>query len=288
MRLARVLHRGRKVVVLGTPDGLRCVNDLAGRAVTSSPLDLAAEPLTEAELAALILTAPVPEHAVQWLPPLRRTPQNLFCVGLNFHDHLAESSTVRAGQSNDAGVPVWFTKPTTALAAHGAPLQLTPMQTSVDFEGEVAAVIGRFCSRVPVATALDHVYGYTILNDISDRELQRLREQWFLGKGARGHAPLGPWLVTADEVGDPQQLGLRTTVNGEVRQDATTAQMIRGFAELIADLSAVVDLLPGDVVAGGTPAGVGMADGRYLRPGDEVEVTVERLGALHTPVVAGP
>lgn len=287
MRLARVQVHDDTFVVLGDDEGrLRPVHALPGRAHIRDVADVIREPLTDIEVASLSSTPPIDLDDVSWLSPVRRTPKNVFCVGLNYLAHLPESTQMRsAAASTDAGAPVWFTKPWTSLQGHGQPLALAPDRTAVDYEGEVAAVIGSPCSHASAETALDYVFGYTIVNDISDRELQREREQWFLGKAGRGHAPCGPWIVTADEVGDPQKLHVRTTVSGEIRQEAQTSQMIHSFAHLIADLSAIVDLEPGDIIAGGTPAGVGMADGRYLKPGDEVSIAVDRLGVLTTPVV---
>lgn len=286
MRLARVEHGKRTVVVLEEDGQLLCVTDLPGRDGVTDVLDMIRDPLTEDEVASLRGTQPLPDQDVLWLAPLRKTPKNIFCVGLNYRDHLPESTQMRATDQPSLA-PVWFTKPWTALHGHKRPIPIAPDRTMIDFEGEVAAVIGRPCSNASVEDALNHVFGYTILNDVSDRALQREREQWFLGKAGRGHAPCGPYIVTADEVGDPQTLRLRTMVSGRVRQEAATAQMINSFAQLIADLSAVVDLEPGDVIAGGTPAGVGMASGQYLQPADEVSITVDRLGTLSTPMVAG-
>lgn len=286
MRLGRVEHGKRTVVVLEEGGQLLCVTDLPGRDGVTDVLDVIRHPLTDEEVGSLRLAQPLPEQDIAWLAPLHKTPKNIFCVGLNYRDHLPESSQMRTTDQPSLA-PVWFTKPWTSLHGHQRSIPLAPDRVMVDFEGEVAAVIGRPCSNASVDDALDHVFGYTILNDVSDRALQREREQWFLGKAGRGHAPCGPCVVTADEVGDPQKLRLRTVVSGRVRQEAATAQMINSFAQLIADLSAVVDLEPGDVIAGGTPAGVGMANGQYLQPGDEVSISVDRLGTLSTPIVEG-
>lgn len=259
------------------------VTGLKARPDPTDVLDLIGVPLMPTEVAAVREGHGLDLSSVRLRPPILRTPKNIFCVGVNYHDHLSESVGMRASDAPSQG-PCWFTKPHTSLAGHGQPLLIADHQTSIDFEGEVAAVIGRRCSGLTREEALEAVFGYTILNDVSNRGLQREREQWFFGKGADGHAPCGPWIVTADEIGDPQGLLLETRVNDVVRQRASTELMINSFADLIADLSSTITLEPGDIIAGGTPAGVGMATGDYLKPGDTVTVSVDRIGELHTPV----
>jgi 2-keto-4-pentenoate hydratase/2-oxohepta-3-ene-1,7-dioic acid hydratase in catechol pathway len=283
VRLGTARFEGRTTALLVEGDHGHRVDGLPGRADVVDVLGLIQEPLLDSEVDDLRRSDPVSLAGVTWCAPLLRTPKNIFCVGVNYAEHLAESRTMRPSAAATTG-PCWFTKPWTSLAGNDVSVMLAPEQDQVDFEGEVAAVIGRHCSGLSPDRALDAVFGWTILNDVSDRALQRDREQWFLGKGADGHAPCGPWVVTADEIGDPQKLELRTEVNGEVRQSASTALMIHSFAELIADLSRVLTLEPGDIIAGGTPSGVGMRDGRYLRPGDDVVVTVQGIGELRTPV----
>jgi 2-keto-4-pentenoate hydratase/2-oxohepta-3-ene-1,7-dioic acid hydratase in catechol pathway len=285
MRLATIQAGDGTQVALVEGERAFPVAGLADRPDPAHVLDLIEHPLTQAEVAAVRAGQGLDLASVRLRPPVLRTPKNIFCVGVNYHDHLSESVAMRATDARPEG-PCWFTKPHTSLAAHGQPLVLGDGQTSIDFEGEVAAVMGRHCSGVSREEALDAVFGYTILNDISNRSLQREREQWFFGKGADGHAPCGPWVVTADEIGDPQALLLETRVNDVVRQRASTELMINSFADLIADLSSTISLEPGDIIAGGTPAGVGMATGEYLRPGDTVTVSVDGIGELHTPVHA--
>lgn len=285
MRLATVQAGDSTQVALIEGDRAFTVTGLPDRRDPAHVLDLIELPLTPAEVAAVRACQGVDLASVRLRPPILRTPKNIFCVGVNYNDHLSESVAMRATDARSQG-PCWFTKPHTSLAAHGQPLVLGGGHASIDFEGEVAAVIGRRCSGASREEALSHVFGYTILNDVSNRDLQCEREQWFFGKGADGHAPCGPWIVTADEIGDPQALQLETRVNDVVRQRASTELMIHSFADLIADLSSTITLEPGDIIAGGTPAGVGMATGEYLRPGDTVTVSVDRIGDLHTPIHA--
>ena len=156
--------------------------------------------------------------------------------------------------------------------------------TSIDEEGELAVIIGRACRNVPASEALDCVFGYSILNDLTARDRQRMHTQWFLGKSHDGFAPMGPFIVTADEIPDPQRLRLQTRVNGELRQDASTSDMIFPVATIIETLTQVMTLEPGDIIATGTPSGVGQGfdPPRFLQDGDMVEVSIESIGKLET------
>lgn len=181
-----------------------------------------------------------------------------------------------------------FTKPPTAVIGPGQAIDTAndPSGTT-DYEGEVAVVIGTPGKRIKAEEAWDHVFGYTIVNDVTARAIQRRHGQWFIGKGPDTFCPMGPCLVTADEIDDVASLWVRTTVNGEERQAASLADLIFDIPTLIATLSSVMTLEPGDVIATGTPSGVGMGfdPPRYLRPGDVVEVTVDGIGTLTNPVI---
>jgi 2-keto-4-pentenoate hydratase/2-oxohepta-3-ene-1,7-dioic acid hydratase in catechol pathway len=216
------------------------------------------------------------------LAPIPRPGKNVVCTGRNYAEHAAERGVGPPER------PVYFTKAPTAVIGPGAPIVHHAVTEALDHEVELAVVVGRGGRDLGPEAALDHVFGYTIVNDVTARDLQRARQQWFKGKSLDTFCPMGPALVTADEVPDPQQLGLRLRVNGEIRQAATTAQMIFGVADLLADLSTALTLEPGDILATGTPSGVGAATGRYLRPGDVVEAEIDGLGVLRNPVVAPP
>ncbi|MFD0853656.1 fumarylacetoacetate hydrolase family protein, partial [Actinomadura adrarensis] len=208
-------------------------------------------------------------------------PPKIICVGLNYRRHAAESGTPVPDR------PIYFAKYRNSLAGHRQDVAIPAVTSRVDYEVELVAVIGSRARNVPVPRALDHVFGYATGNDLSARDLQMRSSQWMYGKILDGFAPLGPYLVTADEVPDPQDLDLRTWVNGELRQKSSTRDMIFSVAELVADLSRAMTLEPGDVIFTGTPEGVilGMADKVWLKPGDEVVCEVGGLGRLATPLV---
>jgi 2-keto-4-pentenoate hydratase/2-oxohepta-3-ene-1,7-dioic acid hydratase in catechol pathway len=210
---------------------------------------------------------------------------NLFCIGLNYAEHAAE-----AGQDAPAE-PIVFSKAASALAGPDDPVTIPAGSAKTDWEVELGVVIGREAYRVDTAEALAHVAGYCVVNDLSERSYQLDRGgQWIKGKSAPGFGPVGPWLVTADAVPDPQALGLSLRLNGEVVQESTTADMIFSVAETISHLSEFMVLQPGDVIATGTPSGVGMGmrPQRFLRPGDVMELTVEGLGTQRQEARAAP
>ena len=255
-----------------------------GAPVAAVARDGALHPL-EADVGALIGGSPagVEQAAVAdptLLPPV--VPGKIVAIGLNYQDHIRES-----GQAPPQ-VPLVFAKFTTSVIADGVPIRLPQDLTErVDWEVELAVVIGRRARDVSEADALDHVFGYTIGNDISARDLQFADGQWVRAKSLDTFCPLGPVLVTADEIPDPQGLRLICRVNGEVMQDATTDLMIFGVAELISFCSHSFTLEPGDVILTGTPWGCGefMEPKRSLAPGDVVECEIEGIGTLRNPVV---
>lgn len=225
-----------------------------------------------------------PVGVAKLLAPLE--PTNLFCIGLNYREH-AEESGAEIPQH-----PIVFMKPTTALCHPGDPIRLPACQhdSEVDYECELAVVIGRPVRDIPESEALSAVFGYTCAHDVSARrwQLHAGGGQWIRGKGFDTFCPLGPALVTADEIPDPQALGLKTVLNGETMQDHTTGDMIFPVSRLISFLSQDTTLLPGTVILTGTPQGVGFARKPpvWLQPGDEVVIEVEKIGSLVNPVVA--
>ncbi len=214
------------------------------------------------------------------LAPIPRPRKNIFCMGRNYAEHAAERGAAPPDR------PVFFTKPPTTVIGPGAPIIHHAVTQALDYEVELAVVIGRAGRDLTPEDALRHVFGYMVLNDVTARDLQKAHQQWFKGKSLDTFCPMGPVLVSADEVPDPQALGIRLRVNGETRQEATTGQMIFGVAALLSSLSAGLTLEPGDILATGTPSGVGAATGAYLKPGDFVEAEVDGLGCLQNPVVA--
>ncbi|HEX4564547.1 MAG TPA: fumarylacetoacetate hydrolase family protein [Solirubrobacteraceae bacterium] len=250
----------RELLATHAGDALR---ELAGRA---SPAGAQAEAVA---LEGARLCAPVPD------------PQKIICIGLNYRDHAAET-----GQEIPAA-PMWFAKFANSLCGSGAPVLLPRAHAEyVDYEAELALVIGREAYEVSVEDASSHIAGAMPFNDVSARDLQLQNPLWTSGKAIDTFAPCGPALVTLDEIDDLGNLSLQTRVNGETLQRGTTANLIFGPAELVAWLSRTMTLLPGDIIATGTPAGVGVAQGRFLRDGDTVEVEIEGLGTLTSPIRA--
>jgi 2-keto-4-pentenoate hydratase/2-oxohepta-3-ene-1,7-dioic acid hydratase in catechol pathway len=209
-------------------------------------------------------------------------PSKILAIGLNYADHARESGI------EPPKAPVLFVKTPNSIAGPGEAIRYSKDDsTQVDYEVELAVVMGREARRVSEADALDYVLGYTVCNDVSARDAQFADQQWVRGKSFDTFCPLGPWIVTADEIPDPQTLGLRCRVNGRTLQESTTAEMIFGCAELISYLSRVMTLEPGDVIATGTPFGVGFARKPpvFLLDGDTVECEVDGIGTLSNPVV---
>jgi 2-keto-4-pentenoate hydratase/2-oxohepta-3-ene-1,7-dioic acid hydratase in catechol pathway len=232
----------------------------------------------------------VPLADVTLLAPLPRPVRDIFCVGKNYYAHAAEFH--RSGFDSSAkeevpSAPVIFTKATTSVCGPGDTVRASLDPTgSVDYEGELAVVIARRAFQVAKADAMDLVFGYVIVNDVTSRNLQKAHNQWVIGKGIDTFCPMGPWILTADEVADPAQLELVTTINGEERQRARVADLIFDIPTLIETLSRTMTLLPGDVIATGTPVGVGIGfdPPKYLSPGDRMAVSITGLGTLENPV----
>ncbi|WP_433528467.1 fumarylacetoacetate hydrolase family protein [Micromonospora sp. CA-263727] len=226
----------------------------------------------------LVLTAPIP-----------RPVRNIMCVGKNYREHAAEFAA--SGYDSGASVtvpafPIIFTKAPSAVADPGAVVTVSrAVTTQVDYEAEFAVIIGVGGRGIGRSAAMDHVWGYTLVNDLTARDLQRDHKQWFLGKSQDGFAPLGPWAVTRDEI-DLAELVLTCTVNGAPRQSAPASDLIFDVPSLIETISAGITLQPGDIIATGTPAGVGIGfdPPRFLEDGDVVEVTATGLGSLSTTI----
>ncbi|GAC1658130.1 MAG: fumarylacetoacetate hydrolase family protein [Candidatus Elarobacter sp.] len=213
--------------------------------------------------------------------------KNVFCVGRNYLAHAEEGARALGKELDLPAVPTLFTKAPTSIADPDATLSLSgTVSQKYDWEAELAVVIGTRCKDVSEDRALDVVYAYTCLNDVSARDKQRATTQWFAGKTLDDTCPLGPWLVTADEIGDPQKLDVSLRLNGETKQHASTAVMIFSVARIIAELSQGTTLEPGDVIATGTPEGVGFARNppEFLKDGDVMEVEIEKIGVLRNPV----
>jgi len=293
MRLVTFAREGRVMQEVGalSPDG--AVLDVAAveptlRGQTMIAL-CAAEPALLFKLHAAAAKAP-PVAGAKLLAPIPRTPKNIFCVGKNYREHAKEF----AGSGFDGGAkdvvppfPVVFSKPHTSIVATGEPILADLDPTGgLDYEGELAVVIGRGGRGIAKARALEHVFGYTIVNDVTARHLQKRHSQWILGKGLDSFCPMGPAILTADDVPDPAALVLTTWVNGERRQHAPVADLTFDIPTLIEAISASITLEPGDVIATGTPAGVGIGfdPPKFLKKGDVVRIEVTGIGTLENEV----
>jgi 2-keto-4-pentenoate hydratase/2-oxohepta-3-ene-1,7-dioic acid hydratase in catechol pathway len=226
--------------------------------------------------------------AVRWHAPIPRPAKNVFCLGLNYAAHAKESSQARGREMKIPTVPVIFTKAPTTVSGPFDDVAVDRQATQqVDWEVELGVVIGTSGRNIAKANALEHVFGYTVINDLSARDLQQAHMQWFKGKSLDGFCPMGPAVVTADEFGDPQTKRLQLRVNGVTKQDGMTANMIFPVDVIIEWLSKGLTLEPGDVIATGTPDGVGMGrtPQEFLQNGDVVETEVEGIGVLRNRIV---
>ena len=227
--------------------------------------------------------------AVQFDAPIPRPRRNIFCVGRNYRAHAQElkGSVFNADDRPIDKWPMVFTKVPECVVAPGAPIRLpeSSISAQIDYEAELAVVIGRGGRNIAARDAMAHVWGYTIVNDVTARDVQQRHVQWHLGKSFDTFCPMGPWLVSADEI-DGRNLRLRCWVNDELRQDAMTSDLIFGIPTLIETISRGITLYPGDLIATGTPAGVGMGfdPPRWLKRGDRVRIEIEGIGVLENPV----
>ena len=307
MKLAMIEHGGRTSPAVCTDDSafdlhraLPCAADAAreafGDKALPSMLDLIAAGERGLRFVRALLDDPgrfaaarAPLAAVRLLAPVPRPPKNVFCLGRNYAEHIREDNVSRDQATALPEVPQFFTKPWTAIVGPEAGIRYDERVTRrLDYEVELAVVIGRGGRDIAEEQAMDHVFGYTIVNDVSARDLQKRHDQWFKGKALDTFCPMGPWIVTADEIADPHALRIELDVNGQPRQDASTAQMIFPIARQIASLSAGLTLEPGDVIATGTPSGVGYAMNprQWLKAGDEIVCRIEKIGTLRNRVVA--
>jgi 2-keto-4-pentenoate hydratase/2-oxohepta-3-ene-1,7-dioic acid hydratase in catechol pathway len=230
----------------------------------------------------------LPLASIQLLAPIT-PPRNIFCVGRNYVDHVKEGFVARDQEVKLPEVPQFFTKATHALNAPNGDVRADALVTRrFDYEVELAVIIGKGGRDIPAARAFEHVLGYAVCNDFTARDLQKRHEQWFKGKSLDTTFPLGPWIIDAEELGDISTLELSLSVNGEPRQKAQVSQMIFDVPAIVASLSAGLTLEAGDVIATGTPSGVGfaMTPPQFLKPGDVVVSRIDRIGTLTNRIVA--
>ncbi len=285
MKLATFTHAGRRQVGRIDADRITPLAVDAGQGLQALIEQLAAgSAMPEAAGVAL------PLAQVQLEAPLPRPRRNVFCIGLNYRSHAAELAArgFNGAKSADDLIPkavVAFSKVPESVIGPGAAIEMPAASSAIDYEAELAVVIGKAGKRIARAQALEHVFGYTIVNDVTARDLQKRHQQWLLGKSCDTFCPMGPWLVTRDEL-DARDLKLKLWVNDELRQEGATSDLVFDIPAIIEALSAAMTLLPGDVIATGTPAGVGMAfdPPRWLRAGDRVRVEIGGIGTLENPV----
>lgn len=287
MKLATLRHNGQQRVaridaarglahLLTLPAASPSVQDLIG-------VDLAA-------IAAKSSEPPLALSKIELLAPIPRPGRNIFCVGKNYFDHAHEFAKSGFDSSAAAGAvpkaPIIFSKVPESVVATGAPILMDrSVSTAVDYEVELAVIIGKRGRGIKTSDAMDFVWGYTIINDVTARDLQGLYSQWLVGKSQDTFCPMGPWAVTADEI-DLADTAVKAWVNGELRQNANTRDLIFDVPKLIETISAGVTLLPGDIIATGTPSGVGIGfkPPKYLVPGDLVRLEISGIGVLENPV----
>jgi 2-keto-4-pentenoate hydratase/2-oxohepta-3-ene-1,7-dioic acid hydratase in catechol pathway len=234
----------------------------------------------EARRRAAAASEAVPLSRVRLLAPVQ--PGKIMAIGLNYADHIAETGAQTPANQ------IWFSKQINAVTGPFDPVEIPRVSRFVDYEAELVAVIGSGGRHITKEAAPAAVFGYCVGDDVSERTWQNRTPQWVLGKSFDTHAPFGPWITTADEVGDPHALGIRGIVNGEVRQDSNTRHLVFNVWDQLAELSQVMTLRPGDVIFTGTPGGVGaaMKPPRPLKAGDKVRIEIDRLGAIENPCVA--
>ena len=229
----------------------------------------------------------LPLSEVTLLAPIPRPGHDAICLGVNYKDHAAEAKRYDSEVKDEYPAPVFFSKRVTEAVAPEGFIESHPgLVERLDYEAELAVIIGKTAKNVKAEDAADYIFGYTVLNDVSARRLQNLHTQWFFGKSLDGFTPMGPCIVTADEVGTPPVLRITTRVNGELRQDSTTDMLIFDIPHIISELSRGMTLKAGTIIATGTPAGVamGMNPPCFLQPGDIVECEIEGIGKLVNPV----
>ena len=281
-----ILDRARDEVI----DLSIASNDLPG-----SMLDFIAQgpaALEKAQAAADAGIGRIALDKVHILSPIPKPRRNVFCIGKNYREHIKELQSASAvfdngGQQKLPEKPIFFTKATTSVVGPNEPIPASLDPTSsTDYEGELAVIIGQGGRGIKYADAMQHVFGYTILNDVTSRRLQRDHQQWFLGKSLDGFCPMGPVIVTADAITDVSRLRVQTWVNNDLRQDDVVASLIFDIPTLIETLSRTMTLEPGDIIATGSPAGVGVGfkPPRYLQQGDIVTVNIDPIGTLKNTV----
>ena len=268
---------GAAIVPLSVPD----MNTL----IETMPLSALSSAVTAAEDSGVSVAL----ADVELLSPIPRPRQDVLCLGMNYKAHAAEAAQYDAGAfTKEKPVAVYFSKRVSEAVAPGGAIQShRELVERLDYEVELAVILGKTAKHVKAAEAGDYIFGYTILNDVSARDVQTGHKQWYFGKSLDGSTPMGPCIVTADEIAFPPALAISSSVNGELRQSSNTSLFLNSIQEVLEELTAAMTLLPGTIIATGTPAGVGMGfdPPKFLKPGDVVTCAIEGIGTLTNPVV---
>ncbi len=295
MRVGQATYNGASFLAVSSGDDaiLPALSDYWDRRFSTCQSIIEAGSDVWRRLAEFCVAAPpecrVPMRNLRLGAPIPRPHKNIICLGWNYADHAQESAQATGKKVEVPEHPVIFTKAVTALTGPVDDIEVdSAVTTQLDWEVELGVVIGARIKSVDEQAALDSVFGYTVINDTSARDLQFRHKQFFVGKSLDRASPMGPWIVTADEIGDPQQLELRSWVNETLKQSSSTRHQIFSVAKVISVLSQVMTLEPGDIIATGTPSGVGFArtPPEFLTPGDVVECEIERIGRLRNRIVA--
>lgn len=285
MRIATYMKDQQRYVGVVSEDGLTVhALDVAPETAEQGVLGLIEAYGDQARIAKLTHATAIPLSSVKLLAPIPRPRRNIFCVGRNYHAHAKElsGSVFKANNTDAAAWPIVFTKVPETVIAHGDDVILpTGVTEQVDYEAELAIVIGKGGKNIGKADAMSHVWGYTIVNDVTARDVQMRHQQWDLGKSFDTFCPMGPWLITADSF-NATDTRVRCWVNDELRQEGQTRDLIFDLPTLIETCSRGISLYPGDIIATGTPAGVGMGftPPRYLKSGDRVRIQIDGIGTL--------
>ena len=282
MKLVTYLHNGKEAVGVLSEDGT-AVHPLPFPDMNA----LIEAPREQLLAAAEAAKGALPLAAVTLLAPIPRPRQDIICLGMNYRDHLTEAANYDSAFAKERPVTVYFSKRVSQAVAPEGFIESHPgLVERLDYEAELAVIIGRTVKNVKAADAADYIFGYTIVNDVSAREVQTAHKQFYFGKSLDGFTPMGPCITTADEIAFPPALTLTTQVNGELRQNSNTELLLNSIAEIIEELSSGMTLLPGTIIATGTPAGVGMGfdPPKFLKSGDVVECSIEGIGTLRNTV----
>ena len=283
MKLVTFLQDGREFV------GVLTADETAVRPLPFVDMNTLIEAPREQLLSAVkAADASLPLSAVILLSPIPRPRQDVICLGINYKAHAEEAERYSSEAfKKERPIPIYFSKRVSEAVGPEGFIESHPgLVERLDYESELAVIIGKTARNVKAADAADYIFGYTVLNDVSARLLQTTHKQWYFGKSLDGFTPIGPCITTADEIAFPPALPISSRVNGELRQNSTTDLLITGIADIIEELSSGMTLLPGTIIATGTPAGVGMGfdPPKFLKPGDVVECTIEGIGTLRNTV----